>query len=66
MQLMETVVNNINTKYMGIKREAETIGNLLKVMEMRGKETESSKNQSRRLIHDKTNTTVFASCQQMQ
>ncbi|KUF84007.1 hypothetical protein AM587_10008510 [Phytophthora nicotianae] len=36
MQLMQTVVNNINTKYVGIKREAESVGKLSKVLEARG------------------------------
>ncbi|RMX62643.1 hypothetical protein DD238_008024 [Peronospora effusa] len=35
MQLMETVVNNINAKYIGMKREATSIGKLSKVLETR-------------------------------
>ncbi|POM65676.1 Hypothetical protein PHPALM_18573 [Phytophthora palmivora] len=35
MQLMETVVNNINSKYVGMKREAKSIGKLSKVLEAR-------------------------------
>ncbi|GMF48772.1 unnamed protein product [Phytophthora fragariaefolia] len=36
MQLMETVVNNINAKYKGMKREAKSVGKLSKVLEARG------------------------------
>jgi hypothetical protein len=36
MQLMETVVNNINAKYVGMKREAKSVGKLSKVLEARG------------------------------
>ncbi|CAI5737013.1 unnamed protein product [Peronospora destructor] len=35
MQLMETVVDNINAKYMRMKREAKSIDKLSKVLETR-------------------------------
>ncbi|ETN15196.1 hypothetical protein PPTG_07365 [Phytophthora nicotianae INRA-310] len=44
MQLMQTVVNNINTKYVGIKREAESVGKLSKVLEARAKTMEEKMN----------------------
>ncbi|ETP52463.1 hypothetical protein F442_02523 [Phytophthora nicotianae P10297] len=44
MQLMQTVVNNINTKYVGMKREAESVGKLSKVLEARAKTMEEKMN----------------------
>ncbi|KAE8900453.1 hypothetical protein PF005_g3885 [Phytophthora fragariae] len=44
MQLMETVVNNINTKYRGMKREAKSIGKLSKVLEARATAMEEKMN----------------------
>lgn len=37
MQLMQTVVYNINGKYMGMKHEVESVGKLSKVLEARAK-----------------------------
>ncbi|ETM01022.1 hypothetical protein L917_02330 [Phytophthora nicotianae] len=44
MQLMQTVVNNINAKYVGMKREAESVGKLSKVLEARAKTMEEKMN----------------------
>ncbi|KAL3658805.1 hypothetical protein V7S43_016173 [Phytophthora oleae] len=44
MQVMETVVNNINAKYKGMKREAKSIGKLSKVLEARAKTMEEKMN----------------------
>ncbi|KAG3110013.1 hypothetical protein PI124_g11173 [Phytophthora idaei] len=44
MQLMQTVVNNINSKYVGMKREAESVGKLSKVLEARAKTMEEKMN----------------------
>ncbi|EGZ10283.1 hypothetical protein PHYSODRAFT_338950 [Phytophthora sojae] len=44
MQLMETVVNNINAKYKGMKREAKSIGKLSKVLEARASANEEKMN----------------------
>ncbi|KAG6967273.1 hypothetical protein JG687_00004363 [Phytophthora cactorum] len=44
MQLMQTVVNNINSKYVGMKREAESVGKLSKVLEARARTMEEKMN----------------------
>ncbi|KAG1689569.1 hypothetical protein DVH05_020315 [Phytophthora capsici] len=44
MQVMETVVNNINAKYKGMKREAKSIGKLSRVLEARAKIMEEKMN----------------------
>ncbi|KAK1940446.1 hypothetical protein P3T76_007897 [Phytophthora citrophthora] len=43
-RVMETVVNNINAKYKGMKREAKSIGKLSKVLEARAKTMEEKMN----------------------
>ncbi|KAH7459727.1 hypothetical protein KRP22_012766 [Phytophthora ramorum] len=44
MQVMEAVVRNINAKYVGMKREARSIGKLSKVLEARANAMEEKMN----------------------